>query len=102
MDNFDNIIEEVISEHITEMQRGERQELLAASAGATSSIAFENYIRQKRLKREHKEQENALRRVLRRKLGTEEQQKELLRPSAEKIIKEVLNEAKKRLDGMTF
>ena len=70
MANFDNIIdiiiERIVSEYTGEIQMGDRQERLVASVGATPAITLENYKRQKQLHNTYKEQQDILRRVLRR------------------------------------
>lgn len=106
MANFDNIIENIIeriiSEYTTEIKLDDRQKMLVSSVGATPSIALENYKRQKQPNNAHKEQLDTLRRVLRRVLGTEEQLKEIMRPTAEKVIREAIEKFKNGLGGLTI
>lgn len=99
---IDNIIERIVSEYTVEIQMGDRQERLVSSVGATPSIALESYKRQKQLYNTYTEQQDILRRVLRRVLGTEEQLKEIMRPTAEKVIREAIEKFKKGLGNLTI
>lgn len=99
---IDNIIERIISEYNTEIKLDDRQKMLVSSVGATPSITLENYKRQKQPDNTYKEQLDTLRRVLRHALGTEEQLKEIMRPTAEKVIREAIEKFKKGLGDLTI
>lgn len=102
VDNFDNFIEYIVSAFEAEMHKRRAQQYLGAIANGTPYSAHEAYIRSRRSGPEHEQQRNALRSALRRVLGTEEQQAEMMLPAAEEAIQIAIAKLKDWLDGYHF
>ena len=102
VDNFDNFIEYIVSAFEAEMHNVERNNIWGAIANGTPYSAHEAYIRSRRSGPEHEQQRNALRSALRRVLGTEEQQAEMMVPAAEEAIQIAIAKLKDWLDGYHF
>ena len=102
VNNFDNFIEYIVSAFEAEMHNGERNNIWAAIANGNPYPAHEAFTCSRRSGPEHEQQRNALRSALRRVLGTEEQQAEMMLPAAEEAIQIALAKLKNWLDGYHF
>ena len=102
VNNFDNFIEYIVSAFEAEMHNVERDNIWEAIAKGNPYPAHEAYIRSRRSGPEHEQQRNALRSALRRVLGTEEQQAEMMLPAAEEAIQIAIAKLKDWLDGYHF
>lgn len=100
--NFDSFIEHIVSAYEAEMHNVERNNIWGAIANGNPYPAHEAYIRSRRSGPEHEQQRNALRSALRRVLGTEEQQAEMMLPAAEEAIQIAIAKLKDWLDGYHF
>ncbi len=97
--NFDNFIEYIVSAFEAEMHNIERDNIWAAIANGKPYSAQEAFTRSRRSGPEHEQQRNALRSALRRVLGTEEQQAEMMLPAAEEAIQVAIARLKDWLNG---
>ena len=100
--NFDNFIEYIVSAFEAEMHNVERDNIWRAIAARTPYSQQEALMRCRRSGPEHEQQRNALRSALRRVLGTEEQQAEMMLPAAEEAIQIAIAKLKDWLDGYHF
>ena len=99
VNNFDNFIEYIVSAYEAEMHNVERNNIWAAVASGNPYPAHEAFIRSRRSGPEHEQQRNALRSALRRVLGTEEQQAEMMLPAAEEAVQIAIARLKDWLNG---
>lgn len=102
MSENERIINKIAADFEAEMGRFEARDLFAAIYGKNPPTAQEIYARQKRQDQTRRERQDALKRVLWLNLGTEAEQKKMLKPAAEKAIEEALKEAKKRFNNLSF
>ena len=102
VNNFDNFIEYIVSAFEAEMHNVERNNIWAAATSGNPYPAHEAFIRSRRSGPEHEQQRNALRSALRRVLGTEEQQAEMMLPAAEEAVQIAIARLKDWLNGYHF
>lgn len=102
VNNFDNFIEYIVSAFEAEMHNVERDNIWRAIAARKPYSQQEAFTRCRRSGPEHEQQRNALRSALRRVLGTEEQQAEMMLPAAEEAIQIAIAKLKGWLDGYHF
>lgn len=97
--NFDDFVEYIVSAFEAEMHIVERSNTWKAILSGNPYSAQEVYTRSKRIGQEHEEQRNALRRALRRVLGTEEQQAEMMLPAATEAVERAIGKLIQGLNG---
>lgn len=102
MSETERIINKIVAGFEEAMGRFEARDLFAAIYGKRPPTAQEIYARQKRQDQMRRERQDTLKRILWLNLGTEDEQKKMLEPAAEKAVEEAVKEIKKRFNGLTF
>lgn len=91
MSELQKIIDQVTAAYESEMRSVETRRIWADIFGGKPADPHENYLRQTRQGPDYDEERAALRKALIVTLGTEEEQKRMLLPAAEKAVKTALH-----------
>ena len=102
MSENEKIINKIVADFETAIGQFEMRDLFAEIYGKNPPTAQEIYNRQKQQNRTRLERQETLKRILWLNLGTEDEQKKMLKPAAEKAIEEALKEAKKMMNSLNL
>ena len=102
MSETERTINKIVADFETAIGQFEMRDLFAEIYGKNPPTAQEIYNRQKQQNRTRLERQETLKRILWLNLGTEDEQKKMLKPAAEKAIEEALKEAKKMMNNLNL
>lgn len=102
MSETERIINKILADFEAAMGRLEVQSTFANICGENRLTPQEIYAKHKRQNDMRTVRQSILKRILWLNLGTEVEQKKMLKPAAEKAVEEALKDIEKRLNGFNI
>ena len=102
MSETEKNINKIVADFEAAMGRLEMKSVFSDICGENRPTPQEIYAKHKRQNDARLVRRDILKRVLWLNLGTEDEQKKMLEPAAEKAVEEAVKEIKKRFNGLTF
>ena len=102
MSETERIINKIVADFEEAIGRLEIKSIFANICGENRLTPQEIYSKHKRQNDARLVRRDILKRVLWLNLGTEDEQKKILEPAAEKTVEKAMEEIKKRFNGLTF